>query len=393
VSKRYKIVISDCHLSAGRFFEGSLNPYEDFLLDEEMASFFDYFSSGKYDLNPEGEAIRVDLIINGDYFDYLNVPLQGEFEEAITEEIALYKTDAIMKGHPKVMAALKRFASKPGKRIQYLVGNHDAELFFPKVQEKIVRAWDVNGSYPSANVEVLTNIDRIYDEAGIEIRHGNQYEAGNRMDFSEPFVTEDYPEPVLKLPWGSIYVLKIINRLKWERSYVDKVRPLKVFVLFGLILHPFFTLRFVTYTGYYFLKTRIEAIFQRRSGGWKEMLGLLKQEARLFQDLETEARDLLTDKSSVRTVIFGHTHRPMDRVYPDGKQYINTGTWTRMINLDWSGLGQNLRMTFAHVKVEEPDAATVALALAENKDPPKPHIRAELREWVGEHYPHRSFQG
>ena len=355
-----------------------------------MLSFFDYFSTGKYGSTAEGDPIRVDLIINGDYFDYLNVPVHGEFEESITEEIALYKTDAILKGHPKVMAALKRFASRPGKRIQYLIGNHDAELFFPKVREMITRAWDPDGAFPSTKVEVLADVDRIHDEAGIEIRHGNQYETGNRMDFQEPFITEDLPEPVLKLPWGSIYVLKIINRMKWERSYVDKVRPLKVFVLFGLILHPIFTLRFVIYSGYYFLKTRIEWVLKRRSGGWKETIGLLKQEARLFQDLEDEARLLHQEMPEVRTVIFGHTHRPMDRVYPDGKQYINTGTWTRMINLDWSGLGQNLRMTFAHVKIEDP----VPDSGAEPTDVAvKPHIRAELREWVGEHYPHHSFQG
>ena len=380
--KRYKIVISDCHLSAGRFFEGSLNPYEDFHLDEEMMSFFDYFSSGKYENDENGQPLRVDLIINGDYFDYLNVPVHGEFEEAITEEIALYKTEAILNGHPKVMAALRRFAAKPGKRIQYLVGNHDAELFFPRVRERITRAWDPDGAYPSAKVEVIADVERIVDDAGIEIRHGNQYEAGNAMDFREPFITEDVDSPVLKLPWGSIYVLKIINRMKWERTYVDKVRPVKVFVLFGLILHPFFTLRFVAYSGYYFLKTRIQWALQRRSGGWRETIGLLKQESRLFQDLESDARDLLTAGVPIRTVIFGHTHRPMDRVYPDGKQYINTGTWTRMINLDWSGLGQNLRMTFAHVKIEDP-LEPGAL----------PRIRAELREWVGEHYPHRSFQG
>jgi predicted Zn-dependent peptidase len=41
-------------------------------------------------------------------------------------------------------------------------------------------------------------------------------------------------KPVLNLPWGSFYVLKVINRFKWERDYVDKVRPIKIFLLFGL---------------------------------------------------------------------------------------------------------------------------------------------------------------
>lgn len=375
MSKRYKIVISDCHLSAGRFFEGQLNPHEDFHLDDEMSAFFDYFSTGKYGFSADGTPVQVELIINGDYFDFLNVPVGGEFEESIDEEMALYKLEAIMVGHPKVMEALRRFAAKPGKKIEYLIGNHDAELFFPKIRERITRAWDPEGNFPSAHVEVIADRDRISDPSGVEIRHGNQFEASNAMDFEDPFIEEDVPAPVLKLPWGSIYVLKIINRMKWERSYVDKVRPVKVFVLFGLILHPFFTLRFAMYSLYYFLKTRIEGAFKGRSGGsFEQTVQILKQETKLFQDLEGEARMLLDKTTEVRTIIFGHTHRPMDRIYPDGKQYINTGTWTRMINLDWSGLGQNLRMTFAYVEV---DGTTP---------------RCELREWLGEYHPHRSFQ-
>ena len=58
--------------------------------------------------------MEVELFINGDFFDFLNVPFHGEFEDAITEEIALYKADAIIAGHPEVMAAIRRFASKPG---------------------------------------------------------------------------------------------------------------------------------------------------------------------------------------------------------------------------------------------------------------------------------------
>src|SRR5687768_10704333 len=90
-----KVVISDCHLSAGRFFEGKLNVHEDFFFDEEMVDLFNHFSSGQYGSGPDGP-LPVELIINGDFFDYLNVPYQGEFEDAITEEIALYKTEAII---------------------------------------------------------------------------------------------------------------------------------------------------------------------------------------------------------------------------------------------------------------------------------------------------------
>lgn len=371
--KKYKIVISDCHLSAGRFYEGQLNPHEDFHHDGDMVRFFDYFSNGLYGLHPDGSPVEVELILNGDYFDPLNVPIHGEFEEAITESVALQKIEACIQGHPLVMEALRRFANKPGKRITYLVGNHDAELFFPRVRERITKEWDPNRKFPSEKVEVVADRDRLTYEGGVEVRHGNQFEAGNMMNFEKPLITEFVDEPVLNIPWGSIYVMKIINRMKWERPHVDKVRPVKIFVLFGLVLDTWFTLRFCLHTAYYFLKTRFVWSPKRRSR-LLVTLGILRQETRLSRDLEAEARDLLDVRTDLKTVIFGHTHRPMDKVYPDGKQYINTGTWTRMINLDWSGLGQHLRRTFAYVEIEGGEA------------------RSELREWVGEYQPHQSFQ-
>lgn len=370
---KVKLVISDCHLSAGRFFEGHLNPHEDFYFDDEMVDLFEYFSTGEYGEGPSGP-LDVELVIAGDFLDFLNVPYEGEFEDAITEEIALYKTEAILQGHPKVMAAIRRFASLPNKRVTYLVGNHDADLFFEKVRERITREWDPEGKYPSEKVKLIADTDRLIYEEGVEIHHGNQLEAGSILNFEKPILDRHLDEPVLNIPWSSFYVLKIINRLKWERDYIDKVRPVKVFVLFGLILDPWFTIKFCFLSAYYFLKTRFIWSPKRRSR-LKVTAEILKQETRLFLDLEHEARHYLDQNPQVQTVIFGHTHKPMNKVYPDGKQYINTGTWTKMINLDWRGLGQQFRRTFALIQIKDGKAL------------------CDLRQWVGEHSPHKLFDG
>jgi len=372
--KCYKIIISDCHLSGGKFFEGALNPYEDFHHDEDMAAFFDFFSNGIYATHPDGSPVEVELILNGDYLDYLNIPLDGEFEEVITEELALTKTEIILKAHTKVWEAIRRFASKPGKTVTYLVGNHDAELFFPKVRERITRAWDPGGEFPSPKVEVVADRDRLIFENGLEVRHGNQFEASNAMDFEAPFETDPRTDELsLKLPWGSLYVLKVINRLKVIRPLVDKVRPFKLFVMFGLVTDFTFTVKFIFVTITYFCRVRV---FGSRGGFFKSLrriLELVRQETTLSRDLEREAREVLDQRKDLQVLVLGHTHRPMDRLYADGKQYVNTGTWTRMINLDWSGLGQQLRRTFAYIELHGPD------------------VKAELREWVGEYQPHQDF--
>jgi UDP-2,3-diacylglucosamine pyrophosphatase LpxH len=371
--EKFTIVISDCHLSAGRFYEGHLNPHEDFYFDDEMCDLFEYFSTGQYGTGSDGKPVEVELFINGDFFDFLNVPVAGEFEDAITEHVSLAKCEAIMRGHPKVMAAIKRFAGLPGKKVTYLIGNHDADLFFEKVRERITREWDPNGGYPSERVKLIADRDSVALDGGVEIHHGNQFEAQHVLNFEKPVLDSHVDSPVLNIPWGSFYVLKIINRLKWERDFLDKVRPIRAYIFLGLFVDTLFTIKFGFLSLYYFLKTRFVYSPKRRAA-LGVTLRIVLQEARMWTNLETEARELLDAKPDVRTVIFGHTHQPMLKVYPDGKQYINTGTWTKMINLDWRSLGQQFRLTFAFVRI-----------LSDGES------QCDLRHWVGPHNPHRAF--
>ncbi len=370
----YKIVLSDCHLSAGRIYEGQLNPHEDFHFDEEMAQLFEHFSVGKYGVDAQGRPVEVELILAGDYLDPLNVPVDGEFEDSITESVALRKVEAILQGHPRVWRAIREFAARPGKRVTYLIGNHDADLFFEKVRARITREWDPQGRYPSPVVNLVADTDRLsYPKYGLEIRHGNQFEAGSVLNFQKPLLTEHLEEPVLNMPWSSFFVLKIINRLKWEREYLDKIRPVKLFVLFGIVVDPLFTFRFVGLSLFYFFQTRFVYSPMRRAT-WKVTYQILRQESgHVFLDLEREVREVLDERKDLKTLILGHTHRPLDKVWPDGKQYINTGTWTKMVNLDLRDLGKQVRRTFAFVHVRGEEA------------------RCELRNWVGESGPHQIF--
>lgn len=365
--KKIKVITSDMHLSAGRFVDGVQNPHEDFFFDREFCEFMEYFSSGKY-----GDGCEVELILNGDVLDFLNVQTQGEFADVVTSEIAVEKLRAILAGHPEVMATMQRFVRKPGKRILYNVGNHDLDLFFPAVREEFCRAiggehWKPEQVWVNVETELLA-----YPE-GIEVHHGNQFEAVHTTNYQQPFVTENLPEPILYLPWGSVYVIKIINRLKWERDYIDKVRPAKLFMAISLIFDPIFTLKFFILSAFYFLHTRF--IYNpRRRATITNTLEIMKEEITPFYGLEDDARAILDQKPNVHTVIFGHTHGPMQRFYRDGKTYINTGTWTRMINLDFRNLGQSAKLTFAYIEYD---------------DEGKP--RATLEEWLGLHHPHRPF--
>src|SRR4051812_11467412 len=97
-----KIVISDCHLGTGAVFsDGGINPLEDFRKDDKFVEFLDYYTR---------EYESVELIINGDFFDMLQARTTiSDTPYEIVESIAVYKIRRILRGHPKVIEAMKKF--------------------------------------------------------------------------------------------------------------------------------------------------------------------------------------------------------------------------------------------------------------------------------------------
>lgn len=380
---RFTIIISDCHLGGGRYLNGVQNPYEDFFFDDEMCDFFRFFSTDRYGFHPDGSPVEVELFINGDYLDFLAVPINGEFETAVHESMAVEKLEIIIKGHQKVMNAIRSFASLPGKKVRYLAGNHDEELHFEKVRERLTREWDPDGNYPSEKVQIIANQDAIPIGNAVEIHHGHQFETANALSAEKPFSKlTGFSEPVLDFPWGTIYVLKVLNRFKVERPFIDKIRPIKVFLLLGLVIDTWFTFRFITLSSMYFILVRV-LFTQRERRPFTETLRILHDESFLDQTLERPARKILDQRDDLKTIIFGHTHHPMNRYYSDGKQYINTGTWTRMVQLDWRNYGQQLKLTFAHCEFKE----------SEKGEENHTESLCELRHWVGFHTPHQVYNG
>lgn len=365
--KKLKVITSDMHLSAGRFVDGMQNPHEDFFFDREFCEFMEYFSTGEY-----GDGCEVELILNGDVFDFLNVQTQGEFADVVNSDLAVEKLLAIFQGHPEVTQTMQNFVRRPGKRILYNVGNHDLDFFFPAVRETFCRVIGGN-DWKKEQVWVNVETEFLSYPEGVEIHHGNQFEAVHTTNYEQPFISENLPEPILYMPWGSVYVLKIINRLKWERDYIDKVRPAKLFMAISLLFDPIFTLKFFILSAFYFIHTRF--IYNpRRRATIMNTLAIMKEEITPFYGLEDDARAILDRKPEVKVIVFGHTHGPMQRFYRDGTTYINTGTWTRMISLDFRNLGQSAKLTFALIEYDE-----------------QGHPQATLEEWMGLSHPHRPF--
>src|SRR5579871_1851664 len=127
---RLKLVVSDFHLGRGAYFrDGSRNILEDFHHDDAFISFLHYYSSGAY---AESE---VELIIAGDFLNLLQINYRGVHTYLMTERIVLDGLRQIVRGHEGLFDALKRFASRPGHAIAYVIGNHDQGMLFERPRE------------------------------------------------------------------------------------------------------------------------------------------------------------------------------------------------------------------------------------------------------------------
>ncbi|MDZ4677893.1 MAG: hypothetical protein SGI74_10340 [Oligoflexia bacterium] len=63
----------------------------------------------------------------------------------------------------------------------------------------------------------------------------------------------------------------------------------------------------------------------------------------------------ILDKHNAQVLIMGHNHQATHRSFHNGKQYINTGTWTDVTSFDPGSLGRLSKPTYAYIEYPEGD--------------------------------------
>jgi UDP-2,3-diacylglucosamine pyrophosphatase LpxH len=346
-ARKLKLVVSDFHLGKGPYRDdGSVNVFEDFRQDGKFSQFLDYHSDSEW------KGVELELVVNGDFFNLLSLDLDGRMQEAITERVAVEKTEAILRGHPVVFDALERFVSDPARNVTFLMGNHDPGLLFAGVREAIGRR--IGGRHRF----ILDD----YDFDGVHVEHGMQREPLNAFNPSRYFREKD-GEVFLNLPLGSRYIIQVLNEEKAQRPYIDKVAPFASYYRWAIFNDPEAVLRISARSIYFVLAAALQKVPHLDP---MPMADVLRRFVRYtaFPTLEHEARHLLARKG-YHTVIMGHTHVPLYREYGRGKVYVNTGTWNAMTSLDVGNLGRTEQLTYAHVEYVDG------------------RPRARLREWRG----------
>lgn len=348
--KKIKLVISDLHLGLGRTINGGItNSLEEFFFGDKLAEFLHYYSSGEF------REYEVELIINGDFLNFLQVDYRGHYLTVITEAISLTKIKEIVAGHPEVFKAFRHFMSDEKHSISYVVGNHDQCMLWPATRSYLNEVVGRPIRYK--------NIVYFFD--GVHIEHGHMHEAANRFDPKRFFLKKNLPEPILNLPFGSHFFVNFVLKLKKVHPHIDKVRPFHGMIRWGFYNDTFFTIKSMFSLFFFFLKSAFVKD-PRRQFPFKRIIQVMLESA-VFPDLSESARRILQDER-IHMVIFGHTHVYQYRQW-GGKEYFNTGTWTDITSLDIPSLGKITKLTY--VLIEYPEDGS--------------RVRGRLKEWRGYH--------
>lgn len=223
----YTAVVSDLHLCEAE----APNPRHplwkkfksrEFFFDEEFAMFIDY-------IQKEAGEHRVELVLNGDIFDFDSVttsPQAPTFKVSWLEsrrgldserEKSIYKIEVILRDHPVWVEAIAKFV-KEGNRVIFVVGNHDLELNWIDVQKKIL---DIMGLTNNQRRRVrfvewfyVSNKDTL-------IEHGHQYDPYCvNQDPINPIVI-DYNRLMIRLPFGDLACRYLSNGMGFFNPHVD----------------------------------------------------------------------------------------------------------------------------------------------------------------------------
>src|SRR4051794_7901632 len=158
------VFVSDSHIGGDPGCDGFESPEELEALFEEL-------------VRHEGP---VELILAGDFFDFLQIspPRSGVDRATLTMSRPEYVD---------MFAALERFKSGDQKRVVYLPGNHDAEMWWnPKIQETLRE----RGLVDEFALSYLASFEVGGERRIIYCEHGNQFDPANTVDnYADPLDT------------------------------------------------------------------------------------------------------------------------------------------------------------------------------------------------------------
>ncbi len=383
MGQKLKFVLSDLHIGAGYAKEGS-NPLEDFTASAALVEFL-------HDIWHESESAEceIELIINGDLFEFLQVPAVDDFDPTVaypkdvyldsSEKASIKRLNIIAEGHPDVFNALSDFmhVEEPQRRITIIKGNHDVHLFWPGVKKRLREILGASGTRAS----LLRFANEFVSREKIYVEHGHQRaeKTNNYPDSYDPRSPDDLGQ--IYYPAGSHFVIDFLNDIERNWWFVDNIKPIPTLIWYalsqnfdlaskGLISFINHSLALNTNlisgdTNASFASALLQELkndnkrnelsqhytndpafrqqFHQKIQRCFDEIRVTPQGEDIFvsgnpvemgrayqiqqQAMLRQAAEAIVDREGAKIVLFGHTHHPIQEPIKHGNLYINTGSW------------------------------------------------------------------
>jgi UDP-2,3-diacylglucosamine pyrophosphatase LpxH len=210
-------IVSDLHIGAGLRVGGQDNPLEDFLADAQFEAFLGSLTGGFRRTS--------ELIVLGDAFDFPQVlPEIGKRCDGprlgTTEAESLERMQAVIAGHPQAFDAMRQFLGAGGQ-LTFMRGNHDIDIFWPRVQTCLTARIACGGAAPAFEA------DDTLCRGGLWLEHGNQRSQENAMMHPKrPMVPNPGGVERLERCWGTYFMDEVYNDIETRFPVVDNVMPM-----------------------------------------------------------------------------------------------------------------------------------------------------------------------
>lgn len=235
MGRKLKFIISDLHLGAGHGPDVS-NPLEDFTATSEFIAFLHQIIQ-----ESEHNQSEVELIFNGDLFEFLQVPATDQFEPAkaypsqayldSSEAASIQRLKLMVRGHSAIFDTLADFmhVEDPPRRITVIKGNHDVALFWPGVKSYLREVLGASG----ARASLLRFADEFVSREKIYVEHGHQRaeKMNGYHDSFDPRASHDPSQ--LFYPAGSHFLIHFINEVKLWRPFIDRIKPVTTLIWYA----------------------------------------------------------------------------------------------------------------------------------------------------------------
>jgi UDP-2,3-diacylglucosamine pyrophosphatase LpxH len=182
----------------------------------------------------------VELVLNGDIFDFdavVKLPEQAPGEVdwlarlrglSSEEWMSLYKMECILADHPDFVACLARFIRRGG-RVVFVVGNHDAELLWPSVQQRVREAIGANGTSGERPVGAVDIDDRVVfcswfylSDGDTFVSHGHQFDPHCVLETPIDPLISVRGKPRVRIPFGDVAARYMMNGMGYFNPHATE---------------------------------------------------------------------------------------------------------------------------------------------------------------------------